>query len=129
MGLTKQQVDSIIKLTGPERYAYSLAFVATTKEFWGLWDDGWALATINDEEHYLLLWPAKEYAELCRYEEWEQYQTKKISLNQLLDDLLPSIKEDKIKPGIFMTQSDGFIAVSIEEFSKDLVEYIRTFRA
>lgn len=44
-----------------------------------------------------------------------------------METLLPSLEKDGIKVGVFMTEYDGFVLVSVEEFLNNLIENIEMY--
>ncbi|MEE3664881.1 DUF2750 domain-containing protein [Brenneria sp. g21c3] len=54
----------------------------------------------------LPLWPAKEYAQISAKGNWDGLQLKEISLDELLDELLPQLIEDTVDLAIFMSPNE-----------------------
>ena len=127
MKINQQQIDSVLLLPGRERYDHFIKTVVDWEEAWGLYQDGWALAETEENEKVFPLWPAKEYAELCAKDIWEGYKVKKISLEELGEELLPSLEEDGIFPGIFYTPLDQGVVITVEEFISDLNEEVEMY--
>jgi len=103
MALDAEQVKEVVRLPAQERYAYFVERVAQTREVWGLYRNGWALATKDDGTLVLALWPEREFAQLCAEFEWEGYEAHAFGLDELLDELLPQLQTDGLVPGIFRT--------------------------
>ena len=120
MKITQKQIEAVIALPGPRRYAHFVKVVADQRRAWGLYSDGWALAGTSEEIPVFPLWPAREYAALCAAGEWSQYEPREIDLDDLFERLLPSLKERKTSLGIFYTPSDKGVLPTIEQFEKDL---------
>jgi hypothetical protein len=127
MSLGERQIESVLRLSGPERYAHFVKQVSDHEEAWGLFDDGWALAETDDGRGVLPLWPAIEYAELCATGDWAAYRPKVITIQTLLEEVLPLLEERNLLPGIFPTpQSRGVTpAVSLlrEDLQRELARY------
>ena len=51
------------------------------------------------------LWPAKEYALLCAEGDWSNAKPKAIPLKEILEELLPTLKENQMLPSIFPVPS------------------------
>lgn len=103
MALDAEQVKDVVRLPAQQRYEYFVEHVAQAGEVWGLYRNGWALATRDDGTLVFALWPEREFALLCAEFEWEGYAPQAFGLDELLDDLLPQLQEDGLVPGIFRT--------------------------
>jgi len=85
------------------------------EEVWGLYDDGWALASTDEGCEVFPVWPREEYAAMCAIQDWAGYTPKSISLDEFMDDLLPGLKEDGIVVGVFPTPNEFSVQVSVDE--------------
>ena len=117
---SSKEIEAVLKLPGPKRYSHFVKVVADWEEAWGLYDDGWAMA--GGEEGVLVfpIWPAREYAELCATGVWENYTPESIPLKDLLEELLPKLKEDGVLPGVFYTPSDKGVLPLADQLLEDL---------
>jgi hypothetical protein len=120
MKITQKQIEAIIVLQGPKRYEHFIKVAADQRRVWGLYSDGWALASTNDSQTVFPLWPAREYAALCAVGEWAGYATREIDLDDLFEHLLPSLKERNTLLGVFYTPTDKGVLPILEEFECDL---------
>jgi hypothetical protein len=111
-----KEVEAVLRLDGPARFEHFIKRVVDEERAWGLWKDGWALMQNNDGTHAFPLWPAKEYAELARSGDWAEYETESISLNDLVEELLPKLAKKGVIPAVFPTPNGKGVAPSIEEF-------------
>jgi Protein of unknown function (DUF2750) len=116
MTLNSKQILAVISLPSYERYEHFIKVIADWQQVWGLYRNGWALASTTDGTTVFPLWPAQEYAQLCAANEWAGYEARAISLNELTDELLPKLKKDGFLPGIFYTPSNKGITPSVDEF-------------
>ncbi|RKG32623.1 DUF2750 domain-containing protein [Acinetobacter tianfuensis] len=64
----------------------------------------------------LPLWPAEEYANLCRVNGWESFQPTWLGIEQFIDEYLPHFLEKNIKFCIFPTVDDAGVIPTVEEF-------------
>jgi hypothetical protein len=103
MTIDADQLKAVVRLPAPQRYEYFVKRVAQTGTVWGLFRNGWALATKDDGTLVFALWPDREFAGLCAEFEWEGYEPQAFTLAELLDELLPQLQQDGIVPGIFRT--------------------------
>ena len=122
MKISPKQMEAIVRLPGPKRYAHFIKVAADQGVVWGLYADGWALAGATDGGSVFPLWPAQEYAELCAESEWSGYHPRMISLDDLTGALLPKLRESDTKLGIFYTPTDKGVLPSIDQFDRDLKE-------
>ena len=120
MKLSEKEVTAVVKLTGAQRYEYFVKKVADRNELWGLWNNGWALGATDDGESTLPLWPAEEYADLCRKDVWADYEPRSISLPDFLERLLPQMASDGIRPSIFDTPTENSVLIEMGELEHDL---------
>lgn len=120
MKINQRQIDAILALPSSKRYEHFIKVVADCQEVWGLYDKGWALAATDAGETVFPLWPAQEYAALCAEKEWSGYAPEPFSLDDLLNELLPKLKQDGVLLGVFYTPSDKGVTPGIDQFMDDL---------
>jgi hypothetical protein len=80
------------------RYRQFLKLAVERKQVWGLYRDGWALSRDDDEQVTFPLWPERERAALCATGPWQGYEPAEIPLDDLLEQLLPQLARDQVKP-------------------------------
>jgi hypothetical protein len=100
---TEKEIEAVLRLDGAGRFAHFVRRVVDEERVWGLWQNGWALMEDNSGSRVFCLWPAREYAELCRAGDWVSYEPKEILLADLIDHLLPDLEKDSIQVGVFPT--------------------------
>ena len=122
MAINQKQIEAVLKLPAPKRYSHFIKKVVGWQKMWGLYDDGWAMSESSDGEPVLPLWPGKEYAELCISGEWSNYKPKEIELDEVFEDVIPTLREQNILPGIFYTMEHGSVNANIDELESDLKE-------
>lgn len=120
MSLSKKQIEAILALPAPKRYSHFIKKVVGWKKAWGLYNDGWAMTETPDGKPSFPLWPEKDYAELCIDNEWSEYVPREIELEDLLENLIPSLRENNTLPGVFFIQGKGSTNATLEELEKDL---------
>lgn len=120
--LGAQQLAAVVTLPGPDRYQYFVKRVADSQEVWGLYQDGWALAKTDDGTLVFPMWPASDYASLCAEYEWDGYDAQSFSVEELLEDLLPQLEQDRVLPGVFYTPGDKGVTPSVAQLRDDLAE-------
>jgi hypothetical protein len=117
-----KEIEGVLKLDGPARFAHFVKRVVDEEMAWGLWKDGWALMADSDGTQVFPLWPAREYAELCRIDDWAGYEPREIPLQSLLDELAPKLSERKVRPGVFPTPGGKGVTPSVDELCGALRE-------
>lgn len=120
MPISQKQIDAILKLPPPKRYSHFIKKVVGWKKVWGLYSEGWALSQSPDGKLVFPLWPEKEYAQLCTLAEWRDYTPESIELEEVLDSMIPMLRERDILPGVFYVHGKGSIDVTVDLFEDDL---------
>jgi hypothetical protein len=122
-----RQIEAVLQLPGPKRYAHFIKVVADRQSAWGLYADGWALASTDEGDRVFPLWPAQEYAKLASTNDWTGYCPREIDIGDLFNGLLPSLLEHKTLLGIFPTPTDKGVVPDIATFEKDLRRELTKF--
>ncbi|UYZ85123.1 DUF2750 domain-containing protein [Entomomonas sp. E2T0] len=96
------EVQAFSRQSNSQRYNYFVEKVFEWQEAWGLGDEeGWVIAEIG-EEIVFPLWPAEPFAKKCQVDNWQNTEVKKISFDELLTEVLPSLVEDDVQVAVFM---------------------------
>jgi hypothetical protein len=127
MKITAREMEAVLALPGEKRYEYFIKRIADTETIWGLYRDGWALAANDKGAQVFPMWPAREYAALCAVDEWEGYEPRDFSIEDLMDELIPRFRTDGTLPGIFYTPKDKGVTPPIEVFERDILEELRKY--
>jgi len=98
---SEKELAAVLQLDGPARFAHSIKRIVDGQAAWGLWQDGWALMADAAGASSFPLWPAREYAEVFRNGEWAGYEAAEISLDDLLDELLPKLRAQAMCAAVF----------------------------
>ena len=117
-----KELEALLKLPAPIRYENFIKTVADWEEAWGLYNEGWAISATDNGELVFPLWPAKAFADACAEGDWSSYAAESISLDNLLNGLLPKLKEDGVSPGVFFTPEQGSVDVDASKLIDDLRE-------
>ena len=120
MKVSPKQLEAVLALPGIQRFEHFIKVIADRQEVWGLYQDGWALATADDGATVFPLWPAKEYAQVCAANEWNGYEPRSISLTDFTEVLLPKLKLDKVLPGVFFTPTRKGVTPSVDDLKSAL---------
>ena len=103
-----------------QKYVHFIKLAADKMVVWGLWDDGWALASDDGGNQVFPLWPEPDYAELCAKNIWDGYQPEQISTDDLLEELIPQLRKDGIQCAIFYTPKHKGVITSTDQLIDDL---------
>lgn len=118
--ISEKQIEALLKLDGPSRYDHFIKHVVDCEQAWGLYDDGWAMGADDDETPTFPFWPAKEYAILCATGVWSRYEPAEIPLDELVDVVLPQLKDEGVIPSIFRTPEGQAAMPSVDQLLADL---------
>src|SRR5580704_17194945 len=118
--VSTNEIQSTLRLPGPDRYNYFIKYIADTEEAWGLWDDGWAMGKDDYDRPTFPIWPAREYAALCADGPWSNYEPTGIPVQELIHELLPMLDEDGIQPSIFRTPEGDAVIPTVPQILTDL---------
>jgi len=118
--VSTKEIRAILKLPCPDRYNYFIKHIADTEEAWGLWNDGWAMGSDDSGRPTFPIWPAKDYAVLCADGPWSSYEPAAIPIQDLIEELLPKLKEDGVQPSIFRTPQGDAAMPSVLQILADL---------
>ena len=126
--ISDKQLEAILKLEDADRYWHSIKTMASWGEVWGLFDKGWVMAEDNDKNVIFPLWPAKRYALLCAKDNWEGSEPRSISIEELIEIVLPEIKEEGILLSIFCKSIDNRgIVVNADKLLNDLEKELENY--
>lgn len=120
MKVNAKQIEAVLALPGSQRFDHFVKVVADWQQAWGLYRDGWALAAADDGVPVFPLWPAKEYAQICAASEWAGHEPTAIPLDTLMDELLPTLKDDGVHVGVFFAPSGKGVTVPPEDLAAAL---------
>ena len=125
--MNQQQIEAVSKLPGEQRYSHSIKVIADRQEAWGLYSNGWALAGSSEGRPIFPIWPRREFAAACATGEWSEYIPKQISKDELLNALLPSLRERGTLIGVFYTSNDKGVIPDLDVFEADVREELSQF--
>lgn len=109
-----------------ENYVDMICEIVKNGCAWTLFsDDSIAMAEFEGEDA-IPLWASEEDAEEMTIDEWEGCTVDSISLEELLEELLPMLGEDEVSI-LFSTDSGSGVAVDAYMLIEDLTEAMQEF--
>jgi len=127
MKVNSKKMEAVFLLSASERFKYFVKTVADYEEVWGLYQNGWALSASDEGTTIFPFWPAEAFARACAVNEWAGYEACSISLGNFLNTLLPSLKHDRILPGIFLTLDSKGIILTIDELTAAITNELKNY--
>jgi hypothetical protein len=124
-----QQVKALMSEPAHKRYEHFVHRVADFEEVWGLYDNGWALASTNDGKPVFPVWPGKEYAEECATGDWSQHTATAIPLQDFLDEVLPKLRRDGVELGVFYTPQNEGVLPGIDRVLGDIHNELKSYES
>ncbi len=113
--MNEKQIEAVLALPGPERVKHFAKVVADREEAWGLYHDGWASSATDNGGTAFPLWPAPDYAQLCAAQEWSTYSPRGIALDDLMEALIPMLREQSASVAVFQTPEGRGVTVTPDE--------------
>ncbi|WP_299516242.1 DUF2750 domain-containing protein [uncultured Rummeliibacillus sp.] len=124
--MNNKEIEVVSTLPASKRYEYFIKKVADFEEVWGLFDDGWAISEDDNGNPLMPFWPKKEFANLCAVDDWKNYKAEKIELEDFMQEWLPGMKVDGIKPSIFWNNVDSSV-LDIDTLFLDLADELKKY--
>ena len=119
--INSHEIESVVRLSGPERYAYFIKRVVDAEKLWSLKNkDGWILASDIYGSQVVPVWSHAEYAKLCANDEWRNCSPATINLRDWIDKWIPGMIQDKRKVAVFPTIVSKGVVVIPEKLRDDL---------
>ena len=118
--MNKEQLQNISKLEPSKRYNYFIKKVVDFNEMY-LLENKVGLATyIYENKVYVPIWSEYEIAGTFINEDFSACTVEKIDLDELLNDLLPMLKEQSIGIAVFPVDNDRGIICECDFIEKDI---------
>ncbi|MFD1260971.1 DUF2750 domain-containing protein [Entomomonas asaccharolytica] len=116
------EVQAFSRQSNSQRYNYFVEKVFEWQEAWGLGDDeGWVIAEMGDIIVFPL-WPAEPFAKQCQIDNWQNTEVKKISFDELIQEILPSLANDNVQIAVFMVpENDQCGVLPAQELLNDFI--------
>ncbi len=120
MRVDTQELKVAPKRDPKARYRQFVKLTVERKFAWGLFRDGWALSRDEKGQTLFPLWSERELAERAAKGPWQGYEAAEIPLEDLLEQLLPQLARDDVKPRLFAVNEDPGQAAPIAQLIHDL---------
>lgn len=124
---TAKEIEAVLALPGPVRYAHFIKRVADTQRIWSLEHDGWALLGDDKGQECIPVWPHAKYAELCANGIWAGFQPQSIDIDAWLNKWIPGIEKDRRLIAVFPTPERRGIPVQPRRLEADLREELSKY--
>lgn len=125
--MNEKQLAAVFALPAAKRFEHFVKVVADRENAWGLYQDGWAMAAADGGGLVFPLWPYAEYARVCAVDAWAGYEPREISIDDLMEVLLPQLKAEGTLPGIVPTPCDRGATPTIDELMAALEEELQRY--
>lgn len=125
MGLSKQAIDSIVKLSAKERLDYSIKTISGIETLYLLnGKDDWICLQDDEGKEYLMIFPESEFAELALQWNPQALRIDEMELENFLEDTVPLMSENNIRLAIFpIDEKTETIILDPIEFAKMINDY------
>ncbi|CAO5682433.1 MAG: hypothetical protein HEEMFOPI_01672 [Holosporales bacterium] len=118
--MKQEKIVGILNSSKDKKYKYFLSKVVDQAYLWGLYKDGWAMASDEVGNKILPLWPENEFAQICVEKEWIDYIPEKIDIYEFIEKYIDELFHNDIQISIFYTPEDIGIVCNHEFLKKDL---------
>ncbi|WP_409290191.1 DUF2750 domain-containing protein [Pseudomonas sp. KCJK8927] len=105
------KVLNVSSLSSEGRFEFFMRKVADFEVVWGLYDEGWATATLEGNV-VVPFWPEEEFAKRCATDEWGDFWPRKIAIEDFLDKWLPGMHSDSRLCQVFPVPGDVGVVIS-----------------
>lgn len=127
--LHAKEMETVLGLSGTERYGYFIERVADRGEVWGLQnEEGWVLISFDDGEAFCV-WPHADFARACTLGDWADCMPEAVSLEELVEELVPALLRDNLRLAVFPTPAGEAVVVDPRDFQEHLKSTLEHLRS
>jgi hypothetical protein len=116
-----KELQSVLALPGPKRYAHTVKQIADWQQVWGLHSPGgWASAADESGNPAFAIWPHAEYAKACVAGEWADSEPNAIEVHEFLSRILSPLVEQRAMVAVFPIPIGSVVLVTAAQFELDI---------
>lgn len=119
----QKKLQNLISLDAKERYEYFIREVVQSQEVWTLsTSEGYVVFKDKEEDEIFPIWPHKELAEKCAFEEFKNMgaTAQNISFKPFLERCIPDMVKERVLFGVFYNDKRNGIAIEGEKLLNEL---------
>ena len=129
MELHSKEIERVSNLEPFERYKYFLKRVADSESLYTLKsDNGNYVISEIDDNRLFPMWSAREYAELCKENGWNDCIVEELTLDGLDEEIFDLIASERYLINVFPTQEKTGFIVDLDEFARDLSDELKHYQ-
>ena len=121
----EQKIQNLLKLSNEDRYWFSTREIIKLEKVWAIASpDFWVTFVDHENEEVFPIWPSKELAEKCIFEELKvkDYTIESIKYEDFKNMCLQDMRESKILFGVFYNKDKEAVVVNSDDLENDLLE-------
>ncbi|MBV8389168.1 MAG: DUF2750 domain-containing protein [Mucilaginibacter sp.] len=121
----EEKIKNLLALNSSDRYWYSIREIVKLELVWAIsTDDSWVTFVDKNGDEIFPIWPHKEIAEICVFEELkvENYFIKAIKFELFIKYCIPDMEEDNISFGMFYNKGREALVVNPQQLFTDLMD-------
>ena len=116
------ELKDLLGRSHQERFDVFIDQLVENAEAWGLFNGkGWCLGQAKDDARAVAIWPHPALAQSCAEGTWEGAIPKRLAMDTLLNELLPSLAKDDLAVVVFPRVSGEGVVVP----PKDLYQAVK----
>ena len=119
------KIKNIIKLNIQDRFEYTIGEIVKHEGLWCIQkDDGIATYIDSEGDEVFPIWPHKEAAELCPFEQFsgDEYYHGFVDMDELWEYILPDFDEKNILIGVFFVKDQDAMCVPSAVLAEELLD-------
>ena len=121
----EQKIQNLLKLSNEDRYWFSTREIINLEKVWVFASPHfWVTFVDHENEEVFPIWPSKELAEKCIFEELKvkDYTIESIKYEDFKNMCLQDMRESKILFGVFYNKDKEAVVVNSDDLENDLLE-------
>jgi hypothetical protein len=116
-----KEIESVVALPAPERYAHFISKCADWEEVWSLKNDEGFVSMSDDQgQPCIPFWPHPDYAKQHATGSWDDCKPIAIKLSDFTSWWVDGMEKDKIKAAIFPNTGEQGIIMEPGQVRKDI---------